>query len=91
MAAEIIAGSLSAVMFSLGNIPMLWKAFTTKKLTSYSLTHILLNNVANLIYWIYVYSLPVGPIWFLHGTYTVSAAILLLWYCKWELKNRTIN
>ena len=59
---------------------MLLKAFTTHDLRSYSLTHIALSNVGNLIHWVYVASLPVGPIWFLHGFFTdydcADAAVL---------------
>ena len=70
---QIVAGVISTLMFVSSNLPMLWKAFTTKNLTSYSLGHISLSNVGNLIYWLYLFTLPMGPVWFLHGFNTVVA------------------
>jgi len=43
-----------------------------------------MNNGANLIHWIYVCGMPIGPIWFLHGFYTISAMIMMVWYCRFE-------
>ncbi len=80
----IVAGSLSALLFITGNIPMLWKALTTKNLQSYSLSNIILVNIGNLMYWVYVSSLPVGPIWLLHSFYTISMALMLLWYLRYR-------
>jgi hypothetical protein len=34
-------------------------------------------NAANAVYSLYVFSLPVGPIWVLHTFYLVSCAIML--------------
>lgn len=50
-----IAGFASTVLFALGTLPMLSKAFLTKNLASYSLGNILLSNVGNLFYSIYVF------------------------------------
>lgn len=63
----LLAGTLATLMFVSSNFPMLLKAFRAQDLRSYSLTHIALSNLGNLIHWVYVASLPVGPIWFLHG------------------------
>ena len=57
---------------------MLLKAFITKDLKSYSLGHIALSNSGNVIYWLYVVSLPFGPIWFLQGFFTISDVLMLL-------------
>ncbi len=73
----VIAGLISTTMFVLSNFPMLFKAFRTKDLRSYSLTHIALSNVGNLIHWVYIASLPFGPIWLLHGFFTVTTALML--------------
>jgi hypothetical protein len=54
-----IAGFLSTGLFAFGTFPMLAKAFRTRNLAPYSL--------GNLIYAIYVFHLPPGPIWLLHG------------------------
>jgi uncharacterized protein with PQ loop repeat len=63
---------------------MLLKAFRTKDLKSYSLTNIVLSNVGNLIYSVYVYSLPAGPIWILHTFHLVTTGLMLLWFVRYE-------
>src|SRR5512134_1064298 len=80
----MIAGFISTALFALGTLPMLIKAFRTKNLASYSLGNILMSNVGNLIYAIYVFHLPPGPIWFLHGYNLVSTGLMLFWYLKYE-------
>jgi uncharacterized protein with PQ loop repeat len=79
-----IAGFISTGLFALGTLPMLAKAFRTKNLASYSLGNILLSNVGNLIYSIYVFQLPRGPIWFLHSYYLLSTGLMLVWYLRYE-------
>ena len=80
----MIAGFISTTLFALGTLPMLTKAFRTKNLASYSLGNILMSNVGNLIYSIYVFHLPLGPIWFLHGYNLLSTGLMLVWYLKYE-------
>ena len=80
----LLAGTLSTLMFISSNFPMLLKAFRTQDLRSYSLTHIALSNLGNLIHWIYVASLPIGPIWFLHGFFTVTTALMLVCYVRYQ-------
>jgi uncharacterized protein with PQ loop repeat len=79
-----IAGFVSTMLFTLGTLPMLSKAFRTKNLASYSLGNILLSNIGNLIYSIYVFQLPRGPIWFLHSYYLLSTGLMLIWYLRYE-------
>lgn len=79
-----IAGFISTALFALGNLPMLIKAYRTRNLDSYSLGNILMSNVGNLIYSIYVFHLPPGPIWFLHSFYLISTGLMLVWYLKYE-------
>jgi hypothetical protein len=81
---KLIAGMLSTTVFTLSNIPMLVKARRTRSLRSYSYAHIIMNNAANAVHWLYVLALPFGPIWFLHGFYTVSAGLMLAWYVRFE-------
>lgn len=88
---QIFAGVISTFMFVSSNLPMLWKAFTTKNLTSYSLGHISLSNVGNLIYWLYLFTLPMGPVWFLHGFNTVVAGLMLVGYLRYQKHNRSLN
>jgi hypothetical protein len=33
---------------------------------------------------LYVFSLPAGPVWALHGFYLVSMGLLLLWYIRFN-------
>ena len=70
----MISGFISTALFALGTLPILTKAFRTKNLASYSLGNILISNVGNLIYAIYVFHLPPRPIWFLHGYNLLSTA-----------------
>lgn len=74
----MLAGTASAVVFAVSNLPMLRKALRTGDVSSYSLASVVMINVANLVYSIYVFSLPIGPVWMLHSFYLVSCAILLV-------------
>jgi uncharacterized protein with PQ loop repeat len=88
---QIVAGMISTLMFVSSNLPMLWKAFTTKDLTSYSLGHISLSNAGNLIYWLYLFALPVGPVWFLHGFNTLVAGLMLFGYVRYRGRSSAPN
>ena len=81
---QIIAGSISSFLFISANIPMLVKAYQTKNLRSYSLSNIVLINVGNVLYWFYISNFPPGPIWLLHSFYTLSSAVMLVWYLRYE-------
>jgi uncharacterized protein with PQ loop repeat len=81
-----IAGYASTALFVLGTLPMLAKAFRTRNLASYSLGNILMSNAGNLIYSIYVFSLPRGPVWFLHAFNLASTALMLAWYLRYECR-----
>lgn len=86
-----IAGFISTALFTTGTLPMLGKAFRTKSLASYSLGNILLNNVGNIIYSIYVFQLPPGPIWFLHSYYLLSTGLMLVWYLRYERRTHRLQ
>jgi uncharacterized protein with PQ loop repeat len=79
-----IAGFISTALFALVTLPMLSKAFRSKNLASYSFGNILLSNIGNLIYSIYVFQLPPGPIWFLYLYNLVSTGLMLVWYLRYE-------
>jgi hypothetical protein len=64
---QVVAGSVAGLIFAAASWNMLVKAWRTKDLRSYSLGQIVLNNVGNLIYWLYVISLPFGPIYFMQA------------------------
>jgi hypothetical protein len=82
----LIAGTISSLMFVSSHVPMLLKAYRTGDLHSYSSLNLIMVNVGNLVYWLYVSSLPAGPIWVLHTFYTVSSALLLVMYCRMLVK-----
>jgi hypothetical protein len=81
---QVFAGFASTAMFVVGNLPMLLKAYKTKNLKSYSLGHIVLGSLGNLTYWLYIASLPFGPVWILQGFFTTSSALMLFWYLRYE-------
>lgn len=78
----LLAGSVSTVIFVVSTLPMLVKAGRTRDLASYSLGNIVLANVGNLIYAVYVLSLPFGPVWALHGFHLGATGLMLFWYIR---------
>lgn len=77
---SVLAGSVSTAVFVGSALPMLVKAARTKDLGSYSVGNLVLANLGNLVYAVYVFSLPAGPIWALHSFYLVSSfAMLVMW------------
>lgn len=79
---SLIAGMISSFIFVSSNFPMLWKAYKTKDLHSYSWSNIFLANAGNLVHWLYIVSLPFGPIWLLHTFYTVTSIFMLTMYLR---------
>ncbi len=77
---QMVAGSVAGLIFAAASWNMLVKAWRTKDLSSYSLGQIVLNNIGNLFYWLYVASLPLGPIWFMHAFFTLASLLMLVWY-----------
>ena len=76
----VLAGSVSTVLFVASALPMLVKAARTGDLGSYSIGNLALANIGNVVYAVYVFSLPVGPIWALHSFYILSSlAMLAMW------------
>ena len=84
----VIAGTISTIIYACSILPMLVKAFQTKGLGSYSLGNIVMANVGNIIYSIYVFHLPAGPIWLLHTFYLVTTALMLIWYLRYQWRPR---
>jgi hypothetical protein len=82
----LLAGTISTSIFAVSHIPMLVRAFRTKDLRSYSVSNLVLSNLGNAFHWLYIASLPFGPIWFLHSFYTIAAAVMLLWYLQHRSK-----
>lgn len=78
----MLAGTVSTVIFAGSALPMLTKAARTRELSSYSLGNLALANVGNVVHSVYVFHLPPGPIWVLHGFYLVSSALMLGWFLR---------
>ncbi|MCL4296168.1 MAG: hypothetical protein KJ077_10590 [Anaerolineae bacterium] len=76
-------GAVAAALYVASTLPMLLKPFGTRQMVGYSGAYLTLTNLGNLIYWFYVASLPVGPIWFLHGYYSLVAVLMLIFWLKW--------
>jgi hypothetical protein len=81
---QLFAGSISCGIFISSNLPMLYKAFQTRDLKSYSLGQLLLSNLGNCLYWIYLIGLPFGPAWFIQGFFTLSSLLMLVAYLYYE-------
>jgi hypothetical protein len=80
----VTCGVVSTVVFVAGTLPMLVKAAQTRDLSSYSLGNIASSNAGNVVNWVYVASLPPGPVWWLHGFYTATTALMLFWYLRYR-------
>ena len=44
---SLIAGTISSIILATSNVPMLWKAYKTRDLRSYSLLNIVLVNAGS--------------------------------------------
>jgi hypothetical protein len=73
----LAAGAASTTLFVASYLPMLVRAVRTRDLRSYSRSSLVIANVGNVVQAGYVVSLPLGPLWFLHGFYLVSSALML--------------
>ena len=79
----VLAGSLSTAIFVGSALPMLAKAARTRDLDSYSRGQLVLSNVGNAVNSVYVFSLPIGPIWLLH-LFNLGCTLLMLgWHLRY--------
>jgi hypothetical protein len=81
---QLLAGFASTVIFASSKVPMLTKAIRTRDLHSYSISHIGLSTAGNMINWLYVISLPLGPVWLLQGLFTMADLLMLVCYVVFE-------
>ena len=81
----MLAGTISTAIFVGSTLPMLIKAARTRDLSSYSFANIGLANIGNIIYAVYVFHLPAGPIWALHSFSLLSSLAMLVWYVRYQL------
>ena len=79
----VLAGIASTTIFAASVLPMLVKAWQTRDLRSYSRGNPVLANIGNGVHSVYVFDLPPGPIWALHGFYLVTSALMLLWSVRY--------
>ena len=61
MNAATLAGVISTLLFLGSNLPMVVRAARTRGLTSYSRGNLVMTNIGNAWYTVYVLSLPAGP------------------------------
>ena len=85
----LLAGIASTAIFAGSTLPMVAKAIRTRDLSSYSLGNLVLINVGNAIYSVYVFTLLPGPIWGLHVFYVTSSAAMLLGFLRFESRRST--
>lgn len=83
---SVAAGTIAAAFFIASTIPMLAKAFRTRDLSSYSLGNLALSVIGNGIQWLYVVSLPPGPIYGLHAYYTICTLVMLALSLRYRLR-----
>ena len=79
----VAAGAVASVVFACSTLPMLGKAVRTKDLASYSRGNLVLANLGNAVYSVYVFTLPPGPIWLLHTFYIFTSALMLIWSLRY--------
>ena len=82
---SLITGTVSSLIFASSYVPMLWKVYKTRDLSSYSWLNIIMVNAGNLFHWLYVASLPLGPVWILHLFYTIASVLLLFMYFRYDV------
>jgi uncharacterized protein with PQ loop repeat len=73
----LVAGSASTTLFVVSYLPMLVRAVRTRDLRSYSRSSLVIANIGNVVQACYVASLPMGPLWLLHGFYLIASALML--------------
>jgi hypothetical protein len=83
MNAVTMAGVVSTLMFLGSNLPMVVQAIRSHDVSSYSRGYLVMTNIGNAVYTVYVLSLPAGPIWVLHLVYTTVSAFMLLVHVWW--------
>ncbi len=86
-----LAGTMSTAIFVTSALPMLVKAARTRDLDSYSRGQLVLANVGNAINSVYVFSLPVGPIWFLHAFNLACTLLMLAWHLRYAGPRRSAS
>ena len=79
----LLAGTLSTGMFVTAALPMLVKAARTKEMASYSVANLVMSNVGNALYAVYIVTTPPGPAWMLHAFNMVVGVLMLGWWLRY--------
>jgi len=79
-----IAGTIASLIFVISTIPSLTRVYRTRNGDSYSLASLWMATIGNTLPWVYVLSLPPGPLYALHTWNTLSAALLLVWCVRYR-------
>ena len=85
--AGVVAGVFSTILFVVSYLPMLVKAARTRDLSSYSARSLAVANLGNAVHTVYVVSLPIGPIWALHGFYLAATGLMMWWYLRYRRRS----
>ena len=80
----LIAGSISSALFIASTIPALAKVLHTKDMRSYRRSSLFIATLGNGMHWLYIVSLPIGPIYALHGFTTRSTTFMVVWSWKYQ-------
>ncbi len=83
----VAAGVVATALFVLSTLPMLIKAASTKDLSSYSGSNLVIANTGNAAQALYVITLPPGPVWALHTFNTAASALMLVWWIRHREQN----
>ncbi|MDQ3781834.1 MAG: hypothetical protein M3349_02720 [Actinomycetota bacterium] len=82
MTVAMAAGVASTVIFTVSTLPMVLKACRTRDLGSYSLAALVLATMGNLVHSVYIFNLPMGPLWALHGMHLVTTPLMLVLFLR---------
>lgn len=80
----ITAGLVSTAIFVMAGLPRLLKALRLRDMHSYSPLDLGLVLAGEAIYWVYVSSLPFGPVWLLQIFYTGVAVAMCTCYLRFQ-------
>ncbi len=79
----VFAGYISSTLFIGSTFPMLTKALRTRDMRSYSRASLAISALGNAVHWLYVASLPLGPIYLLHGFTTIATVVMLVYAVRY--------
>lgn len=83
-------GVVATVLFVISQAPMLIKAARTKDLASYSGTNLVIANLGNVMQTGYIVTLPMGPVWALHGFNMLASGCMLFWWLRYGRRAKAL-